>query len=143
MRAATRSIPNKSPPRIGKRLDSALNALFGSPANPKVELNDSELKQQISELELDVKTLKDGSKVDTLKEGSKHYRRHCMHCHGVTGDGRGPTGPWVNPHPRDYRQGLFKFISSDVGRAQTTTRGHSPHPRTWHRRHVHALLRLA
>ena len=23
-----------------------------------------------------------------------------MHCHGLNGDGRGPTGPWVNPHPR-------------------------------------------
>ena len=36
---------------------------------------------------------------------------HCLHCHGVTGDGRGPTGRWVNPHPRDYRPGLFKFQS--------------------------------
>src|SRR5262249_683272 len=26
--------------------------------------------------------------------------------------GRGPTAPWVNPHPRDYRQGVFKFTSS-------------------------------
>jgi mono/diheme cytochrome c family protein len=30
----------------------------------------------------------------------------------MTGDGRGPTGPWLNPHPRDYRKGLFKFIST-------------------------------
>src|SRR5262249_25285115 len=40
------------------------------------------------------------------------YRRHCLHCHGLAGDGRGPTGPWVSPHPRDYRQGLFKFMST-------------------------------
>jgi len=38
---------------------------------------------------------------------------HCLHCHGVSGDGRGPTGRWINPHPRDYRQGLFKFQSVD------------------------------
>jgi mono/diheme cytochrome c family protein len=44
-----------------------------------------------------------------------HYRRHCLHCHGLAGDGRGPTGPWVSPHPRDYRQGLFKFISTRNG----------------------------
>ena len=31
----------------------------------------------------------------------------------MTGDGRGPTAKWVNPHPRDYRQGLFKFQSVD------------------------------
>ncbi len=47
-----------------------------------------------------------------LLRGSKLYRRHCLHCHGLAGDGRGPTGPWVHPHPRDYRSGLFKFISS-------------------------------
>jgi mono/diheme cytochrome c family protein len=88
-----------------QELDSALNSLFGSPAAPKVTVEDSELGQQAKELKLD------GA---TLKEGSKVYRRHCMHCHGVTGDGRGPTGPWVNPHPRDYRQGRFKFISSDA-----------------------------
>src|SRR4029077_697026 len=30
-------------------------------------------------------------------------------------DGRGATAPWVNPHPRDYRQGVFKFTSSSQG----------------------------
>jgi mono/diheme cytochrome c family protein len=37
------------------------------------------------------------------------YRRHCVHCHGITGDGRGPTAKFLNPYPRDYRQGVFKF----------------------------------
>ena len=53
-----------------------------------------------------------------LVDGSKLYRRHCLQCHGLTGDGRGPTGAWVNPHPRDFRLGRFKFISTSVpGRA--------------------------
>jgi mono/diheme cytochrome c family protein len=30
----------------------------------------------------------------------------------LTGSGQGPTGAWVNPHPRDYRRGIFKFTSS-------------------------------
>jgi len=85
-------------------LDKALGAIFGTPAVPKVEPEDSDARIQAKDLKLDD---------TTLKEGSKHYRRHCMHCHGVPGDGRGPTGPWVNPHPRDYRQGIFKFISTD------------------------------
>jgi mono/diheme cytochrome c family protein len=49
---------------------------------------------------------------ETLARGSGVYRHQCLHCHGLTGDGRGPTSPWVNPHPRDYRQGVFKFTSS-------------------------------
>jgi mono/diheme cytochrome c family protein len=50
---------------------------------------------------------------ETLKKGSALYRRYCLHCHGLTGNGRGPTAPWVNPHPRDYRQGIFKFVSTN------------------------------
>ena len=90
--------------RDRQELDKALGAIFGTPAAPEVKVDDPEVGDQLKELKLDK---------DTLKEGSKVYRRHCMHCHGVPGDGRGPTGPWVNPHPRDYRQGIFKFISTD------------------------------
>ena len=48
------------------------------------------------------------------KEGTKHglYRRHCAHCHGISGDGRGPTAGILNPYPRDYRNGVFKFKST-------------------------------
>ena len=49
----------------------------------------------------------------TLAKGSTRYRIHCLHCHGVPGDGRGPTARWINPHPRDFRAGLFKFKSVD------------------------------
>ncbi len=80
-------------------LDAALKDLFGTPAKPKVALDDPDPK--LAEA--------------TLAKGSSLYRRHCLHCHGLTGDGRGPTGPWVNPHPRDYREGKFKFTSTFVG----------------------------
>lgn len=92
-----------------QELDTILNKLFGTPAAPIVNPADEDeesqkaKEQQIQELKLDK---------ESLKEGSKYYRRHCMHCHGVPGDGRGPTAPWISPHPRDYRQGTFKFISS-------------------------------
>ncbi len=40
------------------------------------------------------------------------YRKHCVHCHGITGDGRGPTAMFLNPYPRDYRPGVYKFKST-------------------------------
>jgi mono/diheme cytochrome c family protein len=82
-------------------LQGLLEEVFGTPANPKVELITRETRQLLQ--------LDEG----TLKEGSRLYRHHCLHCHGLTGDGRGPTAKWVNPHPRDYRPGLFKFQSVD------------------------------
>jgi len=48
----------------------------------------------------------------SLKEGRRLYMTHCLHCHGVSGDGNGPTAPYLNPRPRDYRLGLFKFTST-------------------------------
>ena len=55
-----------------------------------------------------------------LQAGRRLYMQHCMHCHGVTGDGNGPTARYIanhrlNPRPRDYRRGLFKFTSTKNG----------------------------
>jgi len=93
----------------GTRNDIAyiLRDFSGRPRVPKIDINDRRYETVnqalIKDLKLDKKT---------LAEGSKLYRKHCLHCHGLNGDGKGPTGLWVNPHPRDYRQGIFKFTSS-------------------------------
>lgn len=48
-----------------------------------------------------------------LASGRSLYMRHCSHCHGTTGDGNGPTARYLNPKPRDYRNGVFKFTSTN------------------------------
>ena len=47
------------------------------------------------------------------------YREHCAHCHGISGDGDGPTAPFLNPYPRDFRLGKFKFKSTKMYRPPT------------------------
>ena len=47
------------------------------------------------------------------------YRKHCAECHGVTGDGAGPTAALLNPYPRDFRLGKFKFKSTPQRRPPT------------------------
>ncbi len=47
-----------------------------------------------------------------MKFGRQLYMTHCVHCHGTSGDGNGPTARYLNPRPRDYRKGLFKFTST-------------------------------
>lgn len=47
-----------------------------------------------------------------LKQGRAVYMKNCMHCHGVSGDGAGPTADYLSPRPRDYRLGVFKFTST-------------------------------
>ena len=47
-----------------------------------------------------------------LQFGHKLYMQNCEHCHGVSGDGNGPTAQYFDIKPRDYRMGLFKFTST-------------------------------
>jgi mono/diheme cytochrome c family protein len=49
---------------------------------------------------------------EVLKKGRMLYAEHCVHCHGVSGDANGPTAPYLNPRPRDFRRGIFKFTTT-------------------------------
>jgi mono/diheme cytochrome c family protein len=50
-----------------------------------------------------------------LQFGRDVYTAQCAGCHGTTGDGNGPAGAHLNPPPRDYRNGVFKFTSTPRG----------------------------
>jgi mono/diheme cytochrome c family protein len=86
-------------------LEDILAERFGSPRHPTVR------GKGIDDGLIEALKLED----ETLDRGARLYRVHCLHCHGVAGNGRGPTAAWVNPHPRDYRLGKFKFTSTKGG----------------------------
>lgn len=50
-----------------------------------------------------------------LAHGAEVYRLRCAGCHGVSGDGNGPAAPGLQPKPRDYRRGIYKFTSTPYG----------------------------
>jgi len=54
----------------------------------------------------------DQASVAHLLHGREVYMQRCTQCHGPTGDGNGPAAEWLNPRPRDYRRGKFKFTST-------------------------------
>ncbi|HED67052.1 MAG TPA: cytochrome c [Planctomycetes bacterium] len=47
----------------------------------------------------------------TLAASAELYRQQCYHCHGASGGGDGSTSQYLNPRPRDYRYGTFKFTA--------------------------------
>ena len=47
-----------------------------------------------------------------LSLGQAVYERRCVGCHGVKGDGNGPSSQFLDPKPRDFTKGLFKFRST-------------------------------
>lgn len=47
----------------------------------------------------------------SLRDAGEIYRRECYHCHGINGGGNGSTADFLNPRPRDYRLGRFKYTA--------------------------------
>lgn len=50
-----------------------------------------------------------------LAHGAAVYTQRCATCHGASGDGAGPVAAYLYPRPRDYRRGIFKFVSTGNG----------------------------
>jgi len=49
---------------------------------------------------------------EVLNKGERGYRRYCVPCHGRNGDGHGPSANAMNPPPRDFTSGLFRYKST-------------------------------
>jgi mono/diheme cytochrome c family protein len=94
--------PATVPAKLRDELNQFLAASFGTPAKPTIAGDE------------DTRILAVGLGLtdDRLAAGSRLFRDRCQECHGLSGDGRGPTAPWLTPHPRDYRAGAFKFTST-------------------------------
>ncbi len=52
-------------------------------------------------------------------KGRHVYERQCMVCHGKRGDGAGELSPTLQPRPRSFREGMFKFRSTPAGKLPT------------------------
>jgi len=47
-----------------------------------------------------------------LEKGRVVYEKYCLWCHGKDGAGDGPAAPYLNPPPRDFTYGLYKWKST-------------------------------
>lgn len=97
---------------------SVMTAFFGTPDEPRMPYIDDEALAKV----IDVDQLHPAAGPvgsDELGAARGLFREHCVHCHGITGDGAGPTAAFLNPYPRDFRHGLFKFKSTGKGSKPT------------------------
>jgi len=54
-------------------------------------------------------------KQEMLVAGQTAFVNRCSGCHGVQGDGKGPSAKMLNPRPRDFTKGIFKFKTTPIG----------------------------
>ncbi|HUL50374.1 MAG TPA: c-type cytochrome [Gemmatimonadales bacterium] len=52
--------------------------------------------------------------------GKDLYLRECSGCHGERGNGKGPAAAFVDPRPRDFTLGDFKFRTTPSGKPPAT-----------------------
>ncbi len=89
-----------------QQVANILEAFYGSPDKPTLPPEVTFKQALISRAAGPVASDIHGRKVGL-------FREHCVHCHGISGDGMGPTAAFLNPYPRDYRMGIFKFKSTE------------------------------
>jgi len=58
-------------------------------------------------------------KQEMLATGKQAYINRCSGCHGLNGDGKGAGAKMLNPKPRDFTKGIFKFKSTPIGEMPT------------------------
>jgi mono/diheme cytochrome c family protein len=126
------------PAKHKAQIASYLAMFHGTPANPRMALPAEEAVEKAAEIYEAVADGEDaaaktaaGRPADGvyriaggdaagfdrlhLQLGRQVYTAQCAGCHGTTGDGQGPAGAHLNPPPRDYRNGVFKFTSTPRG----------------------------
>jgi cytochrome c oxidase cbb3-type subunit I/II len=54
-----------------------------------------------------------------VERGRVVYARRCAGCHGATGDGNGPMATFLDPRPRNFTLGSFKFRTTPSGSLPT------------------------
>ena len=98
----------------GRTVQNYVIDLFGTPDSPKWPMG----VEPAVDLE---KVTRAAGPVGRNEARVEHglYRKHCVQCHGTSGDGMGPASALLAPYPRDFRRGSFKFKSTPIGKKPT------------------------
>jgi mono/diheme cytochrome c family protein len=93
-----------------------LRSQFGAPDNPRWPEALTKSNEYLSLTDRESLTRAAGPvgrNFDLVEVGL--FRKQCAQCHGISGDGIGPTAALLDPYPRDFRRGTFKFKNSAFG----------------------------
>jgi mono/diheme cytochrome c family protein len=103
--------------QASKDVTWAIHRMYGTPDDPKLPESIASDEGLASLVKMENLVRASG---DESQAGRGLYRKHCVICHGVTGNGRGgQTSVVLVPYPRDYRMGVYKFKSTRRGSKPT------------------------
>jgi mono/diheme cytochrome c family protein len=105
---AKREALDAIPPAEIANVEAAVTEMFGTPEEPRLP---PEIEPSLATLD-NLKRAAGAVWSDQAGVQFGLYREHCATCHGVDGSGAGPAASLLNPYPRDFRAGVFKFKST-------------------------------
>jgi mono/diheme cytochrome c family protein len=106
--------------KAAEAVDELITNWFGTPDQPRWPAIEETTEATKSLLQVERLVRAAGPQRSDRED--KHYglfRELCSNCHGLTGDGRGPTAMFLDPYPRDFRPGWFKYKSAKRGSRPT------------------------
>jgi mono/diheme cytochrome c family protein len=106
--------------KAAEAVDELIANWFGTPDQPSWPSFDETAEATKSLLQVERLVRAAGPQRSDREDN--HYglfRELCSNCHGLTGDGRGPTAMFLDPYPRDFRPGWFKYKSAKRGSRPT------------------------
>jgi cytochrome c oxidase cbb3-type subunit I/II len=95
-------------------LAALLMAAFASPSDATRSASRQDDEAPLPEL-----SLNDWPMSASAARGKKVYAENCVGCHGPEGLGNGPAAAFLNPLPRNFQAGRFKFRSTEPGNLPT------------------------
>lgn len=103
-----------------RQIGSLLTSLFGTPDHPKFPflLGEDDPAHDVISMD-NLQRAAGPVSFSETGETTGLFRKHCAHCHGISGDGSGTTAQSLNPYPRDFRLGKFKYKSTPLGKRPT------------------------
>jgi mono/diheme cytochrome c family protein len=105
--------PDSVKPEQAQAISQMLQRLFGTPDAPRLPAG---VVLDLQRLEMAAGPVRG----DEQGHEGGLYRKLCVTCHGLTGDGAGPAAATLDPYPRDFRAGTFKYTSTLAGARPAT-----------------------
>ncbi|MFQ5916101.1 MAG: c-type cytochrome, partial [Nitrospinota bacterium] len=107
-------VDSRASPEPPYTLDTIVQGLATN-SKPPLDLDIEIVPSEEEAVEADLAKAKENpvpSSPEIVERGKAVYLRACAVCHGEEGDGRGPLADGLNPKPRDFTSGMFKFRST-------------------------------
>ncbi len=113
---AANALPHPTSPLLSPTADDAPNGAVGvSNGDPSRPMNRNHLFALVALLSLVAWLAPSAAFAGDVEAGKPKYEMFCVACHGATGIGDGPGAVGVQPAPRDFSKGDFKFDADGNG----------------------------